>query len=187
MRYVKRILLSTIFGIIIVAALILTVDLHRPSTAKNIVSPVSQQPTQPKMIIIHSAYASFTYPNNMTPEVQQATPNASGLATFTFMKKDLVDWDLVITINRLSSSNLTSDAGYNLRKGDPSVYAPSTITTGSNTFAVMTDMTAADFSEVAFSVHGDMSADISLQGADATDENILPTTFREILDSWKWQ
>src|SRR5580700_9783224 len=102
-------------------------------------------------------------------------------------KKDFETWVLAVSINKLSAANLNDDSGFYLRQSQPNRYTESTLTIGSNHFTIFTDTTATGFSKVAFCLHGDMSGDIALQGANNINNDVLATTFSEILSSWKWR
>jgi hypothetical protein len=103
------------------------------------------------------------------------------------MKTDIESWHLAITINHLPEPLLTEDSGYLMRKDNPSRYRMSTVSDNGNRFVVMTDTQVTDFGEVAFILHGSMSANISLVGDNPAGSTPLQNTLQAILASWRWQ
>jgi hypothetical protein len=143
--------------------------------------------TIPQMVSVSGTYASFVYPGTLQQMTGLDGPTGGELAVYNYKKPDVVSWHLAITITRLNEPVLTSDGAYLLRKSHPEQYQSSTATYGSNTYTIMTDTQASGFSKVAFALHGDISADISLTGDDSSDGSTLTQTFQQVLQSWQWQ
>lgn len=165
-------------------------ELSKPAAAKVFTTvgstapaPVSQAAT---LSAVHDTYASFSYPNTLSPLAGMDGPHGEEVAVYNYGKQDVVPWHLAITINHLQQPSLTSDSGYMVRKDHPSQYQAATLTSGANTFIVMTDTQAGGFGKAAFILHGDLSADISLTGDDSSGGSTLAQTFQQILQSWKW-
>ena len=139
----------------------------------------------PTPVAVQNAYADFVYPLGMRPTAQgDKTPPL--LASYQYVYQGSGSWQLAISINRLAEPTLTDDSGYGLRKADPDRYQESTITIGSNTFVVMTDMQANGFNRVAFLLHGTLSADIAVYGNDPLGDDGLTAVFKQVLSSWHW-
>jgi hypothetical protein len=178
-------------GIIVllaVGAVLLLHQLGKPVSATAIVTTGNTavpKPSQP--IAVSNAYARFTYPGTMQPITGMQGPTGEIVAIYNYKMTDVVPWHLSITINLLHESGLTYDSAYLLRKNHPAQYQPSTVTVDNNTFTVMTDTQAGNFSKVAFTLHGDLSADISLTGDDANGDTTLAQAFQQVLHSWQWQ
>lgn len=177
-------------GFVLVAiGTLLAHKLAGPVAARNITSaPAGQVPAAPSVQPIHvqDMYAAFSYPDSLKPLPNPQTPAGDIVATYSYGKADVEPWHLAITINQLHEPVLTDDSGYVLRRNDPARYHVSNITAGGNTFTVMTDTQTGGFSEAAFTLRGNLSADISLTGDDPSD-TVLPRVFRQVLQSWHWQ
>lgn len=185
----KRVVTSTCVIILLVAGCIFLLHkLNKPvnapaiTTAGNTAVPIPPQP-----IAVSNAYARFSYPGTMQVMAGAEGPMGDEVAVYNYKMSDVVPWHLAITINHLQEPELTYDSSYLLRKNHPTEYRASTATSGSNTFAVMADTQAGGFSKVAYSLHGDLSADISLTGDDASGDSTLAQAFQQVLQSWQWQ
>jgi hypothetical protein len=190
MRHSNRIIFYSFIGLMSVAFIAAVFFIHsltEPVKASNISAPISSPPPKVRTIVVHGTYANFTYPSLLSPLKYKQAPSGSELAIYTYTKEDIQSWQLVITINTLHQAALSSDTGYALRLNQPSRYHATTINDGKNTFVIMTDTQATSFSKVAFALHGNMSADISLYGDDPLGDASLANTFREVLRSWQWQ
>lgn len=119
-----------------------------------------------------------------------ATPNSKMVGpvieTHNFMFRDVETWNLAITILNVPSGNLKGDSAYSYRKAYPNIYQESHTVIGEQPVTVMTDKTVGGFKEVAFLMHGALSADISLYGDDASGTGKLQATLNMIIGSWQW-
>lgn len=143
-------------------------------------------PSPPQPIPVANAYAKFSYPGSMQAVVGAEGPSGYQVATYSYKMANVVPWHLVITIDHLHEPGLKYDTAYLMRKDDPARYQVSTTTVDSNTFTVMTDTQAGGFNKAAFSLHGDLSADISLTGDDSSGDTTLAQAFQQVLQSWHW-
>ena len=122
----------------------------------------------------------------MHPMADPPSVTAPTLASYNYIKADILTWHLAINFTHLVAPNLSDDSSYLIRKDNPSEFTPSTITYGNNTFTVMTDNAGDGFGEAAFILHGDTDAIISLTGNDAAGTSGLDTAFQLVLKSWQW-
>jgi hypothetical protein len=137
------------------------------------------------LITVRGTYATFQYPNTLHP-LQQQAPGGQELAAYSYGKRDTESWELAITINRLADPTLKDDSGYNYRVQKSSQYTETIKTINNSSVVIMTDSQAPGFSKVAFLIHGDMSADISLYGDDQDGVAGLADAFSQVLNSWHW-
>jgi hypothetical protein len=182
----------TTVGVIILVCLIIAGAVHivnRPVNARIITppTPVSAQTTPPPQLVsVSGTYANFSYPGSLHPMANAPDISGSELASYNYLKTDVETWHLAIMITQLRSPSLTSDTNYTIRKDNPAVYQQSTVTYGTNTFTVMEDTSADGFAEVAFILHGNMDATISLVGNSVSSTSGLDTAFQQVLQSWQW-
>jgi hypothetical protein len=187
----KALVICTTLCLLVGGGVLWLHELSKPTSAKVFTTvgstaptPVSQTAT---LTPVHNPYANFSYPNTLSPLAGMDGPHGEEVALYNYGKQDVVPWHLAITINHLQQPSLNSDSGYMVRKDRPSQYQATTITSGSNTFIVMTDTQAGGFGKAAFILHGDLSADISLTGDDSLGGSTLAQVFLQILQSWEWQ
>jgi len=177
--------------VILVAGVWFFHELTKPSQAAIITTSSAPTPqttqTSAPPVTVHGTYASFTYPGALKPVANQPSLSGGELAEYEYKKSDVETWYLVISISRLGGPTLMDDSGYLLRKNNPSQYQANTLTYGDNTFIIMTDTQATDFNEVAFSLHGNISGDISLTGDDGAENASLKAALEQVLSSWQWQ
>lgn len=187
----KTLIAFTVLCLLIGGGILWLHELSKPSSAKVFTTvgstapvPASQTAT---LTLVHNPYASFSYPNTLSPLAGMDGPHGEEVAVYNYGKQDVVSWHLAVSINHLQQPTLTSDSSYMVRKDRPSQYQATTVTSGANTFIVMTDMQAGGFGKTAFILHGDLSADISLTGDDSSGGSTLAQAFQQVLQSWKWQ
>lgn len=187
----KALVVFVVFFLVIGGSALWLHELSRPASAKvfttvgsTAVAPTDQAAT---LSTVHNPYASFSYPNPLSPLAGMDGPHGEEVAIYNYGKQDVVPWHLAVAINHLQQPSLSSDSGYTLRKNHPSRYQATTVTSGANTFIVMTDTQAGGFNKAAFLLHGDLSADISLTGDDSSGGSTLAQAFQQVLQSWKWQ
>lgn len=131
-------------------------------------------------------YASFSYPKGLTT----VAPSRFGppvVAIYDLTYRDIQTWRLAVSIVRIPSGNLSDNNAYQFRRINPAKYAESHVHLNGQNVTIMTDTTAGGFSQVAFLVHGQYQAVVSLYGDDPRGTEGLQTTFSMILGSWRWQ
>jgi hypothetical protein len=132
-------------------------------------------------------YASFDYPKGLSPQKPASTITPPILQQYDFVGRDIETWILVTSVANLPSGQLSNDSSYTLRASNPSTYSRSSESVNGQSVIIMTDMTAAGFSKIAFMVHGDQVGTVSLTGDDQAGSQPLQTAFNMTLDSWHWQ
>jgi hypothetical protein len=191
-RWSKRAMIPiSIVGVFIIVCILIIHQVNKPVTARIItaIGNASAPATSvtPQAITVKDDYISFLYPSSMKPLQQLDALSGSELSVYNYEISDIVPWHLAITVTQLHGPSLLNDSGYLLRKNDPTRYTASSTTYGANTFSMMTDTQAQGFGEVAFSLHGSESADISLTGDDPAGDANLANTLQQVLQSWQWQ
>lgn len=130
-------------------------------------------------------YATFSYPKGLTT----VAPSKFGppvVAVYNLTYRDIQTWRLAVSIVRVPSDSLYDNNAYQFRKINPSKYAESQLRINGQNVRIMTDTSASGFSQVAFLVHGQYQAIISLYGDDPRGTSGLESTFTMILSSWHW-
>jgi hypothetical protein len=130
-------------------------------------------------------YASFNYPAalNQTASGKLVTPV---VAAYEYSYRDVESWNLAIDILLIPSGQLTDNNSYQVRKINPQQYQESHVTVNNQSIDVMTDKTVSGFSKVAFLIHGQYQATVSLYGDDPSGVGDLQSTFNMVLDTWHW-
>ena len=132
-------------------------------------------------------YITFSYPSSMS-EVNGDNNSGAILESYVYKYTDTPQsWLLAIDVNGISQPSLNYDSSYSLRLLKPNEYKQSIITYGNNTFYVMNDTYASGFAEVAFTLKGNKTTDISLMGDDISGTSKLNTTFNTVLKSFQWK
>ncbi len=136
-------------------------------------------------VVVENRYFNFDYPAIMTAS---PTSLVSGeVAAYTFVHHDIATWNLAIEVAPDPSGLLSSNSGYEYRKMNPQIYQESVVTIHNQPIHIMTDTTYGGFSKIAFFVHDNYQAAVSLYGDDTNGLNALNDTFNMILNSWQWQ
>jgi hypothetical protein len=130
-------------------------------------------------------YASFNYPAALSQVVGGETI-APTLVNYDYSYRDIESWNLEIIIYTNPSGNLTNDSPYTYRQLHPAIFQESKTTINHQPVDIMTDKTAAGFGKLAFLIHGQYQATISLTGNDANGVDDLQATFNMVLNSWRW-
>jgi hypothetical protein len=189
-RKIKKKIKTSLLIIVITLVVIFIFKLRGSSTGVVIPSKPSSTVTTPSFnftpVSVAGKYASFSYPASMTT-FNVGPPSGSELEAYGYLYKDIETWFLAVTVLQLHSNSLSQDSGYEYRAINPDHYKQSSATFGENHYVIMTDTTASGFSEVAFSLNGDMSGDISLYGNDTFGTQNLVKTFDMVLTSWQWK
>jgi len=176
--------------LILIAIVVIKIKLGGSSNGITVASKPAGTSTSPTFnftpMLVNGKYASFSYPVSLVPTTGQKLSGAI-LEAYTYDYRDIETWLLAISVNQLHYSDLSQDSGYELRVLNPSQYKKSEATFGKNQYIIMTDTTASGFSEIAFSLNGDMSGDISLYGDDTLGTQNLVKTFDMVLNTWKWE
>ena len=186
---VRKITLYASIGLGVIAVVVGVYILHKltgPVKAHIITAASVSNPPPAALVSVNGTYASFSYPGSLTPAQNAQGATGNELAVYSYTKPDVQTWHLNITINNLQQPTLTADSNYLLRINDPTRYQSNTETISGNTFAIMTDTQVGGFSEVAFTLHNGVSADISLTGDDSSGGTTLATVFQEVLNTWDW-
>ena len=191
LRARRSAVLTLAFLVLICLIAVLSVHLVNKPVSAPIITTNNPAPTTaappPQLVKVDGTYANFSYPSSMRTMTNAQTPTSPVLDSYNYLKTDILTWHLAIAISHLNTPSLNDDSSYVFRKNNPTEYQESTVTYGDNTFIVMTDVQAEGFSEVAFSLHGNMDATISLLGDDPNGDSGLDTTFQQVLQSWDWQ
>jgi hypothetical protein len=136
---------------------------------------------------VTGTYISFAYPKLFAVDKATQKPQDPILASYVYQYNDTGSWLLAITVTDLQSDSLKADSSYYARLLNPTEYQLATVAVKNNTFQVMTDTQAAGFGKVAFSLHNNMSADISLTGYDDLGTANLQKAFNIVLGSFSWR
>jgi hypothetical protein len=189
----KRILLgfSIIIGVavVLVAIKLTSLAFNRPAQGTISTTNGTEQPAQAGIDLrpepISGTYVSFSYPRGLT---RTADSKLIGpvVAMYNFSHHDVESWNLAIEILVIPSGQLADNNSYQLRKINPNTYQESHITVNNQLIDIMTDKTAGGFSKVAFLVHGQYQATVSLYGDDANGLGDLQSTFTMVLGTWHW-
>jgi len=130
-------------------------------------------------------YASYNYPSglNLNTTTQISPPS---VATLEYNAKDVQSWTLTVDITNNPTGNLSNNSAFMVRTEEPNEYHQSKITLNGQPVILMTDITVPGFSELAFLIHGNLLATVSLMGDDANGIQPLQTAFNMVLNSWHW-
>jgi hypothetical protein len=193
MHVSKKTKIAVICVVVIVAILgtmrIVSSIINTPSQGI-IYAPNNSQPVQssinlaPKLLT--GKYATFNHPTGLT-QVANNKIVTPVVATYNFSYRDIETWDLAIDIILVPSGKLTDNSSYQVREINPATYQQSQLNLNNHIITVMTDRSASGYSKVAFLVHGQYQATISLYGDDASGFKYLDLTLNMVLSSWHWQ
>ncbi len=136
-------------------------------------------------VTVHDAYISFSHPESLTPRTSQA-PHAQELDAYSFGYRSGEPWSLTVSVYQLAGPTLRDDSAYNLRVQQPGRYRETVEHIKGKPVIVFADMQSYGFADVAFLLHGDKSADISLSADDPNALKELSETFSQVLQSWQW-
>ena len=180
----------SIVVVIIAAVVIFEIVSKLNKPAQGLVSnPTSAQSAQAVIDLIPTPgggrYASFSYPSIMQ-QVANSKLITPVIAIYNYSYRDVESWKLAIEVLQIPSGQLTDNNSYQTRKLNPQQYQESHETINSQMIDVMTDKTVGGFSKVAFLVHGQYQATISLYGDDPSGVDILQKTFDMALGNWHW-
>jgi hypothetical protein len=183
----------------IVAGFILIVVFVINSIISNLNSPVSGKVTvgndtahpnttirvnlKPKLQ--NGTFVSFYYPTGLSPRPTNNPITAPDLENYTYRVADITSWLLSVNISILKGATLSGDSGYLLRFNDPATYKESTVSANNQSYTVFSDQNAA-FSKVAYIIHGNKLASITLSGDDNAGTKPLDTSFMMVLNSLTW-
>jgi hypothetical protein len=136
--------------------------------------------------LINGEYVSFDYPKGMrvVPKNSIGSPVVS---VYDFSYNDIESWDLAISIFLVPSGKLSDNNAYQLREMNSAEYTQSTQVINGQSIIIMTDNTIGYYNKVAFLVHGQYQATISLSGDDQDGNTNLIKTLNMILNSWTWK
>jgi hypothetical protein len=179
------------FGLLLVLAVIIFAQLTKgpaKGTASQTVLTASSGSKQlsNQLAYVTGKYANFSYPASM--QNRQNGPVADPvLASYLYIYQDIQTWQLAITIEHLSSPQLSADTSYSFRLMHPAQYQQSKLTVNQKQYTIMTDTTVSGFAEVAYTLSGSTVAEISLTGTDLGGPAPLQAVFGTVLGSWQWQ
>jgi hypothetical protein len=181
---VGSIIIAIVLVIVIVAELNKpaqgTISGNRSGTLQQTAAPIDLTPTPGG-----GRYVSFNYPAALEQTVssQLVTPD---VASYDYTYHDIESWNLEIVVFTNPSGQLTNDSPYTYRKAHPDIYQESQASFNNQAVDIMTDKTAEGFSKVAFLIHGQYQATVSLYGDDAAGPGYLQTSYNMVLNSWHW-
>jgi len=136
---------------------------------------------------VTGSYISFAYPKLLSVDTTAQKPQYPILESHVYKYNDTGSWLLAIAVTDLQSDSLKADSSYYARLLNPTEYRLSTVIVKNNSFQVMTDTQAVGFSKVAFSLHNNMSADISLNVNDDSGTANPQKAFNIVLGSFIWR
>jgi len=187
-KLVTRGSLLLVVVVIIVGAKIVFSQLNRPAVATFTPVPGGKNQYSYQIDLTPKRktgkYISFDYPAGLNVYPSQVT--GPELEVFNFSAQDVETWFLGIEVSTTRFGKLTDSSSYTYRKNTPTVYHETQETLNGQLVTIMTDTTVGGFSKVAFILHGNTLATISLQGDDSSGVAPLQTTFSMILMSWHW-
>lgn len=193
-RHRKRwlIIFIVLFLILIIVTIIILVNRLNSSVAGVITNPTKSQQNaglsfDATPVNVDGTNIDFSYPQALSIDPAAQKPTYPILESYVYKYSDIETWLLAISIIHLNSDSLNANSGYYSRLQDPSEYSQSSVTLNAKTYTIMTDKNAVGFSEVAFSMHDGLSADISLLGNDALGTAELQKTFNMVLSSFSWK
>jgi hypothetical protein len=183
--------------IIVILVLIIGIARFVTNSLNSSVNGVISSPTKSQQnaglsfnatpVNVNGTNISFSYPQALAVDPAAQKPTYPILESYVYKYSDIETWLLAISIIHLESNNLTGDSGYYSRLQDPAEYSQSSVTLSGKTYIVMSDKSAVGFSEIAFTMHNGMAADISLLGNDALGTSELQKTFNMVLSSFSWK
>jgi hypothetical protein len=176
----------TVVGLIAVSIYITIQFANRPAlgTITNLgpADPIISKPTM-QMIPIAGSTVTFSYPKGFVAHSLPA-PVTPIVEAYQYLFKDVRTSQLSLTVLTLDVAG--KDSSLALRRQDPEHYIQSTITSGDNSFTVMTD-TRDSFNKVAYSFHNGLVGEIALIGNTAQGTSQLDDVFAQVLDAWRWR
>lgn len=175
-----------VFGVLVLIITILSFGnnyFNSPSTGQIITSDAVKE-VSPTTLTVEGITFSFSYPSTFQPS--QTRPLTNGdVEKFTFVSPSLSPWNLSIQIRELAGGQISNDGSYNLRKTNPDTYTEEIVTLNSNKAYIMTSNTGG-YNKVAFIVHDNIDANISLQSGSSADSEKMDAVLNQIISSWKW-
>lgn len=188
-KHKKAIIIGICFGLIPIALIATFSSVanapHSTSSIVTLTTPVDKTSFNMSPKSITNPYVSFSYPAALTQTANGGLTSRQ-VAAYTFMYRDIQTWNMAIEVVMIPSGNLSDNNGYQFRKVNPQIYQESQINVNNQPVTIMTDSTYGGFSKVAFLVHGQYQAAVSLYGDDPNGLSNLNRTFSMILKSWQW-
>lgn len=186
-----RVFLSLLVVTLIVGVYTFMRYVNSPASASSILSPTStssqkQVKAQSSPVAVSGTYASFTYPSIFTP-LKPLPISGNILAIYSYEHRELVTWQLTITINLLPGNSMKDDSSYYSMLENPTRYNESTETVNGNPVIIMTNLESGGFDKIAYIFHGFNSVDISLNSEDAQDADEEQAALNEVVSSWQWK
>jgi hypothetical protein len=176
----------TVVGLIAVSIYGAIQFVNRPAlgTVTNL-GPADPIISKPALIMlpVTGSTITFSYPKGFVAHALPA-PAAPIVETYQYLFKDDRTSQLSLTVLRLDAGG--KDSNLELRRQDPEHYLLSTITSGDNSFTVMTD-TRDSFNKVAYTLHNGLAGEIAIIGNTAQGASQLDDVFAQVLDAWRWR
>ncbi|HUD05376.1 MAG TPA: hypothetical protein VMR18_00430 [Candidatus Saccharimonadales bacterium] len=174
---------------IVLVGRVISTAINQPVTAKLVAGKSTSSPGTYDIaltpVLKTGRYVSFRYPKGLTLNPPQK-PYGSIVEEYVFFAHDVESWQLGIDITKVTIGGLDGFGSYVIREQNPKEYTLSSVVANGQTIPVMTDLLAGEFSKVAYLVHGDYIATVSLTGDDSSGVAPLQTTFSMVLNSWRW-
>lgn len=156
---------------------------NSPSIGRIITSNAVRE-ISPTLLTVEGKTFSFSYPSSFQPG-QSKSLSESDIEKFAYVTSDISPWNLNIQVRKLSGGLITSDSSYNLRKANPDTYTEQVITLNSNIAHIMAS-NAGGYSKIAFIIHNNIDANISLMSNSSADSEKMDAVLIQIISSWKW-
>jgi hypothetical protein len=137
-------------------------------------------------LAVNGSFADFTYPAIFSVAPSNAVI-APVVAVYNYRYHTLQTWNLDITIVRVPGGHLLDNDAYKMRTLKPETYQPSSLSVGSQSVPVMSDISVDGYAKVAFLVHGQYQATVSLVGTSVNGTSDLETSLQQVVASWQWQ
>jgi hypothetical protein len=136
-------------------------------------------------IVASGPLVSFNHPASLQTAKSSRLVNPV-VEKHDFIYRDVETWLLAIEVLHIPSGKLSDNGSYTFCKTYSNIYQESEVTYNGHPIIVMSDKTVGGFKKIAFLVHGQYQAEISLYGNDVGGEAKLQTTFDMIINTWHW-
>lgn len=185
-RHARWVVAGGILLVIIGAGLAVYGSLSSPVNGSvNSPAPATKSTTAPTLAHAQGSYASFSYPSTYS-KAAASPPAGTMVEAFALANRGAVPpADIDVSILQLPSGQLADDGSYHYRQVDPSKYRPETWTIAGASVPIMDD-TSGGYAKVAFLVHGQLVAEISVSCTSSADSTTLDNDLKIVITNFKW-
>lgn len=189
----KRIFVISTFSLIVLGLIIFIFWEYLQANKSAIGKTITSQPQSSQslnsinysLVNINNPYASFGYPKFLS--LDKGYPiYPPTKEEYNFSYRDIVTWDLAITIDYIPQGSLKDNNSYQFRMTYPNIYQSSTLSINNQEILVFTDKNIPTYNKVAFLINGPYQATVALSGDDPSGTVPLQKTLTAVLSSWRW-